>query len=218
MRNIATGRAGAVRYPHDLRAPGTPCRGRGVSLPRDRQPQLQVEPAFNTNRGAPGAEEVSGRLCEAFLRPSTSAQIPARSIIPARARIASTCSAPRYRRVLARAGGSWPATRSPATHRCPHRTYGQVGMAGGIDEAARARMHALLAERRATCRDCSGTGPAPATASRAPLSGEAGTWSIPPCAMNREITADAAQPDPEGEGTGRRARTRCAAPCAPRPR
>jgi uncharacterized protein len=124
---------------------------------------LQVEPAFNDIRGQHQRpqDEQWAEFAEAFLEAFTIARAHGRRLYYSGARpgIASTtfCTSP-YQALAVAPGGRLVACyeiTSDSHPLAPIATFGQIedGQVR-IDLPARDRLHRLLAERRATCRDC----------------------------------------------------------------
>lgn len=124
---------------------------------------IQVEPTFNTQRGGHGAPQDTEHLAfaEAFITAATIANEAGRQLVYSGARlgtiITSFCTAP-YNALIVSPGGTLVSCYevTDATHPlAPISTIGHLAAETfRVDETARARLHTLIAERRAACRDC----------------------------------------------------------------
>jgi len=124
---------------------------------------MQVEPAFNTARGGHGRpSEAEGQaFVRAFMEASEIASRAGRRLFYSGARmgvVTSTfCTAP-YGALIVNGLGELVACYEVSGHTHPLARLSTVGRIEDgqvtVDEAARARLHRLMAERREACRDC----------------------------------------------------------------
>jgi uncharacterized protein len=141
------------------------------NLPRDVQficeqtgcTAMQVEPAYNLQRGGhgPATETESLAFADAFLEAAEIARRAGRRLIYSGAhlgQVTSTfCTAP-FDALVVNAAGELVACYEVTSDAHPLISISILGrVADGqiqVDESARSRLHAQMAERRAGCRDC----------------------------------------------------------------
>lgn len=124
---------------------------------------MQVEPAFNTARGghAQADEAEAGAFADAFLEAFEIAAHAGRRLHYSGARLGvitpAFCVAP-FAALIVNANGELVTCYEVSGPTHPLARLSIIGRIENgqvmIDTAARARLHALMAERRATCRDC----------------------------------------------------------------
>lgn len=166
MRTVA--QLDAQHFPYGMRLTAT---APWTHLPEDVRflcehtgcQSMQVEPAFNTTRGGHSAPEVAEalRFAEAFTRALEIATQAGRRLFYSGARLGTVtpmfCQAP-FNALIVNAEGelvscyevSGPTHPLAALSVIGHIEHGEVR----VDEVARARLHGLMAERRAACREC----------------------------------------------------------------
>ncbi|MBN2304065.1 MAG: SPASM domain-containing protein [Anaerolineae bacterium] len=124
---------------------------------------MQVEPAFNESRGGhgePDDEDITG-FVEEFLEAHSIAEAAGRTLFYSGARFGLVttmfCTAP-YNALIVNANGDLVACYEVASDNHPLSAMSVIGRVkdGEVvpDEAAHRRLHDLMAERRADCRDC----------------------------------------------------------------
>ncbi len=126
-------------------------------------PSMQVEPAFNTQRGGHNRPSVSEAraFADAYLEAADIAAQHGRHLSYSGARIGQVtttfCSAP-YQALVVNALGNLVACYEVASETHPLAELSTIGQvengAPAIDAPARNRLHDKIAERRAACRDC----------------------------------------------------------------
>ncbi len=124
---------------------------------------IQVEPAFNTGRGGhcEGPESEYAAFAAAFTAALEEAGRAGRHLFYSGARpgfvTSSFCRAP-FDALIVAPGGSLVACYEVTSATHPLAALSAIGGYGAdgvrLDEAARDRLHGLMAERRAGCRDC----------------------------------------------------------------
>jgi len=124
---------------------------------------MQVEPAFSSARGGPGQPDAAEAqaFVEAFLEAFDVASSHGRRLLYSGARLGTVttafCAAP-FSALIVNANGELVTCyeiAGPAHPLAGRSVIGRIENGNVVlDRAARARLHALLQERRDTCRDC----------------------------------------------------------------